>query len=293
MSRRLARWVGRGLRRARSRFIQGSAILGYHRVADGDDDPFRLAVTPEHFAEQLEVVRGMANPVTINALAQAIRDREVPRGTFAVTFDDGYADNLHVAKPILARLDIPATVYVVAGRLGRHFWWDELAAHVPDRRQLLRTHRRLLRLPHEARRRLIEEILAAPRDGDPKPIVRVVTADELVELARDGFVSIGAHSLTHPLLSALRADEQSREIRQSKKQLQELLGRTVDTFAYPWGAASQETQRLVCEAGFRSASGMRIDVVSRSSDPYDLPRLWVPDVDGERFARWLRGWLNS
>jgi len=290
---RAMRWLGRGLRRARSPFIRGAAILGYHRVDNGERDPFRLAVAPQHFAEQLEVLSRIALPVSLKELAQAVWDRTALHGKVAVTFDDGYADNLHTAKPMLTRSGIPATVYVVAGRMGRHLWWDELAAHLPDRRRLLRAHRQLLRVPHDLRRRMIEQIPVASGNGGAKQVPRVLTAGELVELAQEELISIGAHSVTHPLLTSLGSEEQRREIHRSKQQLEDLLGRSVETFAYPWGAASEETERLVCEAGFLWASGGFIDVVSRGSNPYDLPRLWVPDVDGDRFAKWLGGWLGA
>lgn len=290
MSGRAARWIGRGLRRARSRWVRGGAILGYHRVSTESHDPLRLAVSPENFAAHLEVMQHLGTPVALHELVRAIGDGDSLRGAVAVTFDDGYADNLRAAKPALSRLGIPATVYVVSGWLGQRFWWDELVARVSDRKRALRIHRRLLRVPHEAGRRLDEE---APAAKEPGAAPRVLTADELQELAEDGLVSIGAHSVTHPRLTALETAEQRHEIRRSKEELEGVLGRPVETFAYPWGAATDETRRLVHEAGFAWACSARVDIVSRSSNPYDLPRLWAPDVEGDRFAGWLSGWLGG
>jgi len=285
--------LGEGLRRARSRFIRGGAILGYHRIAEPDGDPFQLCVTPAHFEEQLEVVRRIGRPVALEDLTQAVWDQADLRGKVAITFDDGYADNLHAARPLLERLEVPATVHVVAGRLGRSFWWDELAAHGLDGRAMLRAHRRLLHVPPDLRRRVIEQLPARSGAGHASAIPRALTADELLELGRDSLVSIGAHSVTHPILTALSPEEQRREIAQGKSTLEEVLGRSITAFAYPNGAATEETQRLVCEAGFLWASGSRVDVVLRRSDPYWLPRLWVPDVDGDRFERWLSRWLGQ
>lgn len=103
-------------------------ILLYHRVANLSSDPQLLSVTPEHFAEHLEIVRKKFSPIPLLGLNRALRDGDLPHPPVVITFDDGYADNLCHAKPILERYDIPATVFVTAGYIGsvREFWWDEL-----------------------------------------------------------------------------------------------------------------------------------------------------------------------
>jgi peptidoglycan/xylan/chitin deacetylase (PgdA/CDA1 family) len=100
----------------------------YHRVTDLPNDPYLLAVKPKHFAEQMNVLRRHYRPLRLQELVAALRDGNVPNRAVVVTFDDGYADNLHNAKPLLARYDIPATVFVITGCIGyaREFWWDEL-----------------------------------------------------------------------------------------------------------------------------------------------------------------------
>lgn len=100
----------------------------YHRVAREGVDPWRLLVTPEHFAEHLEVIRRLATPVSLRRMVADHRDGRLEDRMLAVTFDDGYVDNLIAAKPLLARADIPATVYVTTGPTGtgQEFWWDEL-----------------------------------------------------------------------------------------------------------------------------------------------------------------------
>jgi peptidoglycan/xylan/chitin deacetylase (PgdA/CDA1 family) len=100
----------------------------YHRVADLRNDPHLLAVTPKHFAEQMEVIRSHYMSIRLQQLVKALRDGKVLTRAVVVTFDDGYADNLHEAMPLLERYDIPATMFVTAGQVGsqREFWWDEL-----------------------------------------------------------------------------------------------------------------------------------------------------------------------
>jgi len=112
----------------RRKFGPRAIILLYHRVVELQLDPFLLTVTPQHFAEQLEVLQKHCCPISLQQLVQSLRDGNLPDRAVAVTFDDGYADNLHNAKPVLERYDIPATIFVVTGYLlqEREFWWDEI-----------------------------------------------------------------------------------------------------------------------------------------------------------------------
>src|SRR5262245_19306871 len=125
----------RGLRRLAhsARWIRhlsvGSAlILLYHRIAEPAADPFDLCVTPQHFAEHLEQLRRHHRIISLTELSQRLASGATLRHTVVLTFDDGYADNLHHAKPLLERYDAPATVFVTSGYVGqdREFWWDEL-----------------------------------------------------------------------------------------------------------------------------------------------------------------------
>ena len=100
----------------------------YHRVADEPSDPFKICVTPQHFAEHLEVLKKHSHPMPLRQIVQAVAEGKSPHQGVAVTFDDGYSDNLHHAKPLLEQYDIPATVFVTTGNIDREreFWWDEL-----------------------------------------------------------------------------------------------------------------------------------------------------------------------
>jgi peptidoglycan/xylan/chitin deacetylase (PgdA/CDA1 family) len=119
--RRAARWP-------RGRSDGRALVLVYHRVAEPPSDPWHLAVTPRNFAEHLEVLREHARPIRLEQLSQALLERDLPDRSVVVTFDDGYADNLYNAKPLLERYGIPATVFLITGYIGheREFWWDEL-----------------------------------------------------------------------------------------------------------------------------------------------------------------------
>ena len=100
----------------------------YHGIAEVGSDPWSLCVSPRHFAEHLEVLQHFGHLMRLQDLSQNLREGSIPRHSVAVTFDDGYANNLHNAKPLLERYDIPATIFLTTGYIGseREFWWDEL-----------------------------------------------------------------------------------------------------------------------------------------------------------------------
>ena len=103
-------------------------ILLYHRIAELRSDPQLLAVTPHRFAQHLEALREYGRPMSLGEMDAALRDRRLPHRAIAVTFDDGYADNLDCGMPLLGRYETPATVFVATSYLGRdrEFWWDDL-----------------------------------------------------------------------------------------------------------------------------------------------------------------------
>ena len=112
----------------RNKLLPGSVILMYHRVADIDSDPWSLCVSPKHFAQQLAVLDACSYLVPLQRLNQRLRQGDPVQRSVAITFDDGYADNLKYAKPLLTHYATPATIFITTGGLGNpeEFWWDKL-----------------------------------------------------------------------------------------------------------------------------------------------------------------------
>ena len=107
---------------------RGAIILCYHRIADLPQSPRRLWVSPQRFAEQLEVLTRNFVPLSLAELGERLQEGKVPDKAVVITFDDGYADNFWSALPLLERFGVPATVFVKTGLVGteREFYWDEL-----------------------------------------------------------------------------------------------------------------------------------------------------------------------
>ena len=306
----------------RSRFVNGGLILGYHRVSENADDIYSICVRPQHFAEQLAVLRQHANLISLDVLIQGLQKDTLPTRAVVVTFDDGYADNLYEAMPLLKQYEIPITLFVATGYLSHRFWWDELVCLLLDspsfpvellleiagethRWQMFKYHSEnrhllleeiyqlLLNLTAEARQeamgQLSGQIDVANNKGDCDG--RALTHGELKQISRDELVTIGAHTVSHPVLTNMSPTEQQYEINQSKRDLEALLNQTVDAFSYPNGAADETTRNLLRQTGFSSACASIRDVAHSRSDLFNLPRFWIPDWDGDTFTHWLRHWL--
>lgn len=103
-------------------------ILLYHSVSDASRDPWGVRVSPEHFAQQMQVLAAHCTPMRLRDLDAALQADALPQRAVIVTFDDGYVDNLLSAKPAMERHGVPGTVFVASGYVGseHEYWWDDL-----------------------------------------------------------------------------------------------------------------------------------------------------------------------
>ncbi|MFQ5423345.1 MAG: polysaccharide deacetylase family protein [Phycisphaerae bacterium] len=324
----------------------GPIILLYHRVIDLASDPQWLCVSPGHFAEHLDVLRGTCRPTSLTGLLRGLDDGTWADRTVAVTFDDGYADNIEHARPLLGQYDVPATVFATTSDDGnrREFWWDALEGMLlgpetlPDHLELgIESRRREWQLGVQAEencgrpatrwnvlytggdsprqalyRELCDVLRALPFDrqvevlnglaewvgkpGGVRQTHRRLTPDEILRLSEHERVDIGAHTITHPVLSSLPPAAQQVEIAGGKRRLERILGRSVTAFSYPFGTRSDYTDatiRLVQTAGFACACANAPGVVGPASDRFLWPRFLVRDWDGDAFAQRLEGWFDG
>ncbi len=330
-------------KRLKKRLTPGGLILLYHRIAEVDSDPWSLCVSPSHFADHLEVLRRYGRAIQLQHLTQTLSDGKHPSRKFIITFDDGYADNLHHAKPILECYDTPATVFVASGHVGHQheFWWDELerlllqpstlprelilsingSSYVWElgdsnfyneddyqrhrawsalgqdsptpRHSLYRSLYDLLRpLPEKERQNIFDELVVWTGTEQMSRLThRSLTSEEVVKLEQGRLIEVGAHTVTHPFLSAIPVPAQQLEIERSKTELEQLLGHSVTSFAYPYGDYTAETVAIVREAGFTRACSTIAHSVRQQSDCFQLPRVVVADWDGDEFERQLKWWL--
>jgi peptidoglycan/xylan/chitin deacetylase (PgdA/CDA1 family) len=163
-------------------------ILLYHRIIDISSDPSLLAVSPRRFCEHLRLLRETCEPLSLSELLSR-GGENIPRNAIALTFDDGYQDNFTKAFPLLKRFDIPATIFVTSGYIGKaqEFWWDEVErcildpALLPDCITLqlggISLHHTLV----EDSTRETYQGTNDPEAGDPSPCTRRQLFDEILQ----------------------------------------------------------------------------------------------------------------
>lgn len=220
-----------------------------------------LRVSPAMFERQLRwLTRHGWRGYTVSELVD--QGERLPRKAFAVTFDDGYADTLLNALPLLQRYGVKATLYLVVDRFDN----DWSARRKP--------------------RRTDGELMDEPKLSDA----------QVRELLASGLFELGAHTLSHPDLTKLDSYAAADEIRESRHRLEDTFAVPVKSFAYPFGLYDARHVLQVMQTGFTSA----VTADEGIDDPADwhplrLRRVKVGGRDGwHLFRRVLRtgrrGW---
>lgn len=297
MSGRLVRWALSLAAGPKPPAAPTLTIVRHHRVyADGARALYHLGVSESALAGQLAALaKAKLTPVSVAEGLQRL-EKGVAGHHVAFTFDDGYADNVTRALPVLARFGARATFYLTAGLMEerRAPWWDELAhaltratmtaatidwggapvaidvSHAAGRSAALRALLPLLRVvPAEQHRRLagLREALGVA-DRAPCEFADWAQAKAFVSAGME----VGAHTLNHPFLTLLSPDSQRREMADSAELIRERLGCGTPGVAYPNGDHDAATVSAARAAGFTYA------VITRSGDAvaatprWELPR---------------------
>ena len=196
-------------------------VLNYHKI---DDVHISLAVTRRDFERQMAYLsENNYHSITPDELYAGILGQgELPENPVLITFDDGYEDNYRNAYPILQKYGFKATIFVVAGFIGRY----------PN----------------------------------------YLTWDQALELEKNG-ISIESHTVTHRSMTDLSDDELRKELVDSKKLIEERLGKKVNYIAYPTGTYNLHIGQLVREAGYQAAFTIKYGNVDGGSNVYALERV--------------------
>lgn len=226
-------------------------ILMYHAIADPAHDPNKLCVSPARFEAQLLYLKQHnLRGVSVKELYHA-RSTGAAKSLIGLTFDDGYKDFLHAAVPILESFGFSATVFVVAGLLGKKNRWEH--AH------------------------------------NPTPQMELLEATDLLEVSERG-MEVGSHSLTHADLSGLNPRMLEEEVKGSHRVLSELLGEEVAGFGYPYGHLNHAAVESVRQAGYAYACGWRI-LLKHGGGAYNLRRIYISEKDNHlRIAAKLKAY---
>lgn len=221
-------------------------VLMYHMVREHIDGAKfnKLRVKPEEFEKQVAWMKAEGfHFVTMHELQQNWGQH--PKKTVAITFDDGYLDNLENAYPILEKYQAKATIYVVVDRHNRD-WSTYKKAH------------------HNS-----GELAREPKLND----------EQVQYLADSGLVEIGSHTLTHANLDKRSDAECLVELRDSKNQLERLTQKSVTSFAYPFGIYSQRDVDIAKQVGYRNAVTTKEGIDVGAPDFMQLQRIKISGKD--------------
>lgn len=287
------------------------AILTFHRVRpDGSStDPFDScpSVSAELFRKIILHVKQYYDVVPLRIL---VEKRSTVKPLAAITFDDGWGDNYDVAFRILYELGIPATVFVTAGKISNEkpFWQqtlgslfrDAIEKPMKDKEENLR---RLISVDetvflnkkvyletvnkfksmssNELKKKMAGALVVSERLTNAKYFLSTKEIQEMVKFG----IEVGSHTLNHVLLREETDEVIDRELLESKRILEDIVGKPVDMISYPQGHTSKRVMRSARALGYTIGCGALRVCVSQRDDPLRLPRInpdWeqLRDKDG-------------
>lgn len=245
-----------------------TVVLTFHRVRpDGEAETARpmrnLEVAVSDFRRILAWMRARYEPLGLGHWLG--RNAPPPRASFAVTFDDGWADNFQHAFPVLRELGIPATIFLATGAVADRtpFWWQ-----VPGL-----TDDEIERLKNRPNGRL-EERLAADPAARQERAADFLSWDQVREMGRSGLITFGPHGHRHALLTALSREEALADILRCWTLLKaNALDMLVPVLAWPNGNARADLAADLEAMGLRAAFGTRRGAVGvPAAARWNLPR---------------------
>ena len=285
-------------------------ILTFHRVPAETDELLPDEPPAAVFERQMTWLREYCTVLSLPEGCRRLREGSLPARAACVTFDDGYADNYDVAKPILDGLGIPGTFFIAAGAIESGIMWNDLviegvrrAEHTLDLSAVdLGTHElegvdsrraavravisQIKYLPQDNREAIARRVLESATAETPR---LMMTRAKVRGLAEDGHV-VGAHTVTHPILAETDDAAARREIESSRDWVADVTGVEPRVFAYPNGRRGQDFDdrhmKMVAAAGFEAAVSTDWGSAHGRSDMLALPRFtpW----ERERHPFWMR-----
>ena len=271
-------------------------VLIYHQVLDAPDPIRPSEPDTQRFEWQMALLHRYFTPLSLDEALTRLDQGTLPANAICVTFDDGYKNNLYNAQPILERYQIPAMYYVSTGFCGNDNMWNDRilwlfaqttltsvtrdgeVLDLPDwptrRKHAHETLKLFKRLPIDAR---LDAVLKLYQDnGVSEQSALMMTPEEVKQLSTRPGATVGAHTVNHPILKVLAAEQQRQEILQSKLTLEQWTGQVIEHFAYPNGVwnhdADQTTADIVKDLGFKSAVITNWGKANQGTDKFKIPR---------------------
>ena len=295
------------------------SIVLFHRVLSAPDPLLVDEPDMARFAEQIIWLRDCFRILPLTEAAARLADGSLPARALCVSFDDGYRDNAINALPILQRLGVPATFFVTTRYLTGGMMWNdrvvEAVRHWPQSQAIIDVASHGLNspdlalgrkavmedllgqmkyLPYGTRDALADELLA--RSG--APALRMMMDDDEIRRLHAAGMEIGGHTVSHPILCKLPADEARREIVENKAALEQIIGAPLLSFAYPNGKPHQDYETahvaMLRECGYRYALTTSPGAATADTSLLQLPRFTPWDRQQSKYlARMVANYFRN
>lgn len=272
-------------------------VLMLHRVSNANN-ALGLSITPELFEELVVFLKSRYEIISLEQAVERLANSQKSVGC-VLTFDDGYRDNYDCAFPVLKKFKVPATIFVTLDALDTGvFGWDLFDQAIVQTNEesidlkqfglesyrmtgtdrtavIVDLHRALKRLPNDKKIQIVQYVIARYGDSEKKQRT-MLTWGEAREMADSGLITIGAHTITHPILSRVDSTQAQYEIITGKSLIEDRLGLPVHYFAYPNGGIddfNNEHVSMVQQAGYQAACSTISGTNNSDSNLFALRRI--------------------
>jgi peptidoglycan/xylan/chitin deacetylase (PgdA/CDA1 family) len=290
-------------------------ILMFHRVLEQEDPLQSDVMTARTFDSQMKMLAGAFKVLPLDEAVEALMRGNLPERAVTITFDDGYSDNYHVALPILKQHGLCATFFVASGFLGGGCMFNDTVieslrtarVHTADlsafelgvvqlggvaqRQQLAQQIINTIKYFESGRRKDFCHELPKLLDSE-LPSNLMMSSEQVRSLAKAG-MTIGGHTVTHPILAKISDQEAQREIVDNRAVLKDIVGDLPTMFAYPNGKPEADFAPkhagMVKAAGYSLAVSTAAGVAQTKDSLFSLPRFGLrgdrPTAAGMRLLR--------
>lgn len=287
-------------------------VLGFHDVCEDDALPSWLRVKKSCFSNMLDQLGEYCNFIHPQELfnPSALSQNQL---NLLLTFDDGFANNWRVAAPIMRKRGIPGIFFISTDNVQHQslFWFDKIIIPIQALKlseiDLTPLGFRMYRFSDDGDEKkrwdsiqsLLKDVKQVENPDHPsvQAVIswfettfqseihhwendfRPMTQDEVYKLSTDPLFHVGSHSHHHVILTLLEPCDVVLNLRRSKQILETLTGVSVDSFACPNGNTTIDINSEIEKAGYRFAYGIHNGIVSRGTNPLQIPRILVGGYD--------------
>ncbi|WP_275098468.1 polysaccharide deacetylase family protein [Sedimenticola hydrogenitrophicus] len=286
-------------------------ILIYHQVLPVKDNLRQDCINREEFDQQMRIISKLFNVVTIEEAARYIEQGNIPPRTIVITFDDGYSDNYHEALPILKKYGLPAIFYVVGDAVRSGALWNDTVFEIikatrqpeidlselglgkypflsdRDKQNVMNLLIENLKtlMPEEQKNRI--NTLKVITGNVSLTTRNMLTKDELISLSEEKGMTIGTHTMRHPMMSYIGITDAQSDVIEGKEYIESIINKPIRHFSYPYGKYGEnfhaEHLNMIASLGFKTAVTTNWGAVNKNSSRYFLQRFTPWDRDPLRF----------